>query len=196
MPDLRDAVTTWALKSDMGMSHSAPDFVRDEGRRFLATDLLCEDCGAVVGERCVGTRFCAQRMQLAAQLARDGEIQSHGPARVVAECPDCERMNGMACAANGHRCAKRTRDGSQCQHAVVPGTRFCRTHTTNQQPAVRKLPPARKPVLSGAQTAEIRHLFASTQHLKLRDPNRWTHAGLAEKFGVSEPVISRAVRGD
>ena len=161
----------------MGMSHSAPEFVRDEGRRYLATDLPCEDCGAVVGERCAGTRICVARMQLAAQLARDGEIQSHGPARDIRDCPDCARMNGVACAANGHQCAKRVRDGQQCKYAVVPGSKLCETHA-NQQPG------GRKPLLTEDQVVEgIKRQEAG---------ERWQD--IAASMGVGQSTLTTRVK--
>lgn len=182
MPQM-DALTEWALRGGVSRS-GVPEFTKDERRRYMATDIPCEGCGAAIGDRCSSARFCQVRMAAATELARVGKLQSHGPAMRTTVCPDCQRMDfakhKFACANTSHQCRKRLSDGTQCKFAVLPGGTLCASHAA-QQPGTK---PGRKPALSDAQVADAirRHDVGETWPM------------IATSLGVSQSSLMARVK--
>ena len=186
MAILRNGVSDYVLREGVSSSSGVPEFVPDEGRRFKATDIRCEDCGAAEGDRCEGAGFCLLRMRAATELARAGQLDSHGPARVLSECEDCHRqMNPggrfFSCANTAHQCRKRRGDGKQCQYAVQPGSLYCPAHAA--QELGRR--PGRKPLLSEEQVAEAMRRY---------DAGGETWVGIAQSMRVSDTNLQARVK--
>jgi len=181
MAVLRNAVSDYVLREGLVVGAQANEFVRDEGRRYMATDIRCGECGAAEGDRCEGARFCPLRMRTAVELAREGQLVSRGPAKVVTECPDCERTDfggrRLACANPAHQCQRRDRSGKQCQWAVLPGTLHCPSHTN-------QVKPGRKSALTDEKVAEA---------IKTHDSGQiW--AVIAQRLGVSQQNLAVRVK--
>jgi hypothetical protein len=164
-----------------GISAGTPAWVADEGRRYSALDVPCNPgCGAVTGDRCSGPVFCGIRMQQAADLAREGQLVSLGPAKVVVECANCKpdaSGRKLACSNPSHRCARRDRTGQPCQWAAEPGSPRCKSHFAVQ------VKPGRKPVLTDAQVAEAMRRHEAGE--------KWQQ--IADSMGVSLSNIQSRV---
>jgi hypothetical protein len=106
--------------------------VATEPRRWLAVDVRCPACGVPSGTACAGPRFHTERMQLAAQLARDGQLAEAPPVTVAGPCEACGdggwRGQAPACSPE-HQCSRiRGNTGERCTSAVAPGSRYCGPH--------------------------------------------------------------------
>lgn len=135
------------------------------------------------GVRCPGPVFCHARMREAAELARAGKLESHGPARVVIVCAACSEYNGRrwACANPAHRCQRRDGDGKQCQWAVELDAVFCEAHLTRPLPRSNG---GRKPILSDAQIAEA---------IKRHDSGKiWSD--IANSVGIGKQALSASIK--
>jgi hypothetical protein len=105
-------------------------------RRWVATDVACSACQASAGEACSGPRVCPERLAMALEMARSGQLPVAPPDQkaVPSSCAECGSSGttrgglAKACGDPLHRCQKRFPTGHTCTAAVVPGTRYCPAH--------------------------------------------------------------------
>jgi hypothetical protein len=117
--------------------------------------------------------------------ASDIDCPNHGCALAGAECdPDSPRRP---------YCDARMRRLSELHDELEPELiehvpKFGVAASFNDRPKR-----GRQPKLNSADRAKIRSLYRATVDLPLRHPDRWTAPSLAQKFDVSEALISRVL---
>jgi hypothetical protein len=117
------------------MESAYPTEYKPAARRFSALSIACPACLASVRELCEGPRVCQQRMTLALELSRAGELEEVEPTQAVPPCDAC--MNGKrnragrpAACSPEHRCQRTYPTGHSCTSAVAkPGATYCEWHT-------------------------------------------------------------------
>lgn len=191
MASLRDGVADYVLREGLVLGSAPPQFVRDEGRRYTAKDIPCDECGAAEGDACTGPLFCGQRIQAAVELARAGQLDSLGPAAVVVQCKACAWFTGKrwACTIASHRCPKRDGKGQQCPQAIEAGTRYCANHDSQ---AVARAGSGRKPLLSDAQLASRRSSATKRARSGKRSPK--VRASASRAFRPASRGTATAMR--
>lgn len=108
-------------------------------KKYTACSIECPRCSAGIGESCGGPTICPERLAIALDLVRSGELPE-APERDdsdVQACSDCRvttnaKEQFLACGNPMHRCHRMLRTtGKQCRRVVVAGTRYCDGHKPN-----------------------------------------------------------------
>jgi hypothetical protein len=108
-------------------------------RRFTATSIACPACGVPSGTACSGPRVCAERLDVALDLMRAGQLaeaaqeEPSAPMDLLdsAGCQDCGQTRSQAgrpIACPDHRCQRVLRTGRRCRSPFAPGARYCPPH--------------------------------------------------------------------
>jgi hypothetical protein len=119
------------------MEPAVPDLPM--ARRFTATSIACPNCSVPSGTACTGARVCQERLDVALDLMRGGQL-AEAPTVSVADtlglCQECgvernARGNPVACA--NHRCERWLPTKRRCRSVIEPRSRYCVAHVPPQQ---------------------------------------------------------------